>query len=43
MAAIGTNKITPKEYSGIMRMLNRAIEGSQLNLPKDMVWGLREV
>ena len=42
MAAIGTNKITPKEYSGIMRMLNRAIEGSQLNLPKDMVWGLRE-
>ena len=25
-----------------MRMLNRAIEGTQLNLPQEMVWGLRE-
>ena len=40
--AIGGNKITPKEYSGLMRMLNRAIEGSQLQLPKGIVWSMRE-
>tara|TARA_Y100001938_G_scaffold139170_1_gene205656 strand:- start:139 stop:3186 length:3048 start_codon:yes stop_codon:yes gene_type:complete len=41
-AAIGTNKITPKEYSGLMRMLNRAIEGTQYTLPTGSVWSLRE-
>tara|TARA_R100000808_G_scaffold23282_1_gene51499 strand:- start:2304 stop:5351 length:3048 start_codon:yes stop_codon:yes gene_type:complete len=41
-AAIGTNKITPKEYSGLMRMLNRAIEGTQYSLPTGSVWSLRE-
>ena len=42
VASIGSNKITPKEYSGVMRMLNRAIEGTQYNLPTGSVWGLRE-
>tara|TARA_R100001480_G_scaffold111926_1_gene112942 strand:- start:1711 stop:4755 length:3045 start_codon:yes stop_codon:yes gene_type:complete len=42
MTAIGSNKITPKEYSGVMRMLNRAIEGTQYNLPTGSVWALRE-
>ena len=42
MAAIGSNKITPKEYSGLMRMLNRAIEGTHINLPTGSVWSLRE-
>ena len=41
-AAIGSNKITPKEYSGLMRMLNRAIEGTQYTLPTGSVWSLRE-
>ena len=42
VAAIGPNKITPKEYSGLMRMLNRAIEGTQYTLPTGSVWSLRE-
>ena len=42
IASIGSNKITPKEYSGVMRMLNRAIEGTQYNLPTGSVWALRE-
>jgi hypothetical protein len=42
MAAIGDNLVTPKEYSGIMQMLNRAIEGTQLNLPTGIVWSMRE-
>jgi len=42
MALIGNNKITPKEYGGVMRMLNRAIEGSNLNLPTGVVWSMRE-
>ena len=43
VVAIGENgRITPKEYGGIMKMLNRAIEGSNLQIPKDMVWSLRE-
>ena len=41
-AAIGSSKITPKEYSGLMRMLNRAIEGTQYTLPTGSVWSLRE-
>ena len=41
-AAIGSNKITPKEYSGLMRMLNRAIENTQYTLPTGSVWSLRE-
>jgi len=40
--AIGSNKITPKEYGGVMKMLNRAIEGTNLKLPTGMVWSLRE-
>ena len=42
VAAIGTNKLTPKEYSGLTRMLNRAIEGTQYNLPVGSVWSLKE-
>jgi hypothetical protein len=42
VAAIGDSKITPKEYSGLMRMLNRAIEGTQYQLPTGSVWSLRE-
>jgi len=42
MAAIGDNLVTPKEYSGVMKMLNRAIEGTQLNLPTGIVWSMRE-
>jgi len=42
MAAIGDNLVTPKEYSGVMQMLNRAIEGTQLNLPTGIVWSMRE-
>ena len=42
MAAIGDNLVTPKEYSGVMKMLNRAIEGTQLNLPTGIIWSMRE-
>ena len=36
-------KITPKQYSGVMKMLNRAIEGYPIKFrPKGMVWSLRE-
>ena len=42
VASIGDNAITPKEYSGLMRMLNRAIEGTQYTLPTGSVWSLRE-
>jgi len=43
IVAVGENgKITPKEYGGIMKMLNRAIEGSNLQIPNKTVWALRE-
>ena len=42
IAAIGDNLITPKEYGGVMRMLNRAIEGTDFKLPTGSVWQLRE-
>ena len=43
IAAIGKDKITPLEYSGVMRMLNRAIESSNLKLSTGSVWTLREM
>ena len=42
IASIGNNLITPKEYGGVMRMLNRAIEGTDFKLPTGSVWQLRE-
>ena len=42
IASIGKNLITPKEYGGVMRMLNRAIEGTDFKLPEGSVWQLRE-
>jgi len=34
--------ITPKQYKGLMQMLNRAIEGSEFKIPTGSVWALRE-
>jgi hypothetical protein len=34
--------ITPKQYKGLMQMLNRAIEGTAFNIPTGSVWALRE-
>lgn len=36
------NKITPKEFGGIMKMLNRAITDTNLQIPQHYTWSLRE-
>ena len=42
ITSIGDSKLTPKEYGGVMKMLNRAITDTRLQIPNDMVWSLRE-
>ena len=42
IASLQGSLITPKEYGGVMRMLNRAIEGTDFKLPTGSVWQLRE-
>ena len=39
--AIGTDKITPLEYSGVMKMVNKAITDTQKELPIGSVCQIR--
>jgi len=38
----GEGLITPTQYKGLIQMLNRAIEGTNFNIPTGSVWALRE-
>ena len=40
--AISDEMITPKQYKGLMQMMNRAIEGTQYQNVRASIWGLRE-
>ena len=40
--AIDDKFITPKQYKGLMQMMNRAIEGTQYQNVRASIWGLRE-
>lgn len=40
--AIDDKFITPKQYRGLMQMMNRAIEGTQYQNVRGSIWGLRE-
>jgi hypothetical protein len=40
--AIGDSKITPLEYSGVMKMVNKAITDTQKELPVGSVWQIRQ-
>ena len=41
-AISGEGLVTPQQYKGLMQMLNRAIEGTNFNIPNQSVWALRE-
>ena len=40
--AIGDEMITPKQYKGLMTMMNRAIEGTGYENARHSIWALRE-
>ena len=42
IASLQGSLITPKEYGGVIRMLNRAIEQTDLKLPEGSIYQLRE-